>query len=88
LVHPTQVKQSKKVDLNSQVGALIRKLREAKGLSQEDLADQADLDRTYISGVERCKRNLTIKTLSKIIPLICDSESDFFRHLAKELADA
>lgn len=82
------MKHSKKTDLNSKIGTLIRRLREAKDLSQEDLADLAELDRTYISGIERCKRNLTIKTLSKILPFICENESDFFRHLAKDLADA
>lgn len=73
--------------LNQKVGFLIRQLREAKGISQEDLADLAGLDRTYISGIERFKRNITIRTLSKIIPFIAESEDDFFRKLVKVLGN-
>ncbi len=36
-------------------GQRIRKIRENAGLSQEVLADKAELDRTYVSGVERGK---------------------------------
>jgi len=36
-------------------------------VSQEELAFRAELDRTYVSGVERQKRNPTIKSLSRII---------------------
>ena len=36
-------------------------------MSQEKLADNSELDRTYISGVERLARNLTINSLEKII---------------------
>ena len=44
----------------------IRKRREAGGLSQEELADCAELHRTYISLVERVKRNLTVHALDRI----------------------
>jgi transcriptional regulator with XRE-family HTH domain len=40
--------------------------RKAAGLSQEELAHEADLDRTYISQVERKQRNLTISVLARI----------------------
>ncbi len=39
---------------------LIRCIRLEKSMSQEDLADLAGLDRTYISGIERGVRNITI----------------------------
>ena len=41
-------------------GLNVRRRREAAGLSQEALAEKADLDRTYISGIERGTRNPTI----------------------------
>jgi transcriptional regulator with XRE-family HTH domain len=41
-------------------GENVRGLREALGLSQEKLGERADLDRTYISGVERGVRNLSM----------------------------
>jgi transcriptional regulator with XRE-family HTH domain len=44
----------------------VRGARKAAGLSQEELAHQADVDRTYISQVERQQRNLTISVLSRI----------------------
>lgn len=39
-------------------GQRVRQLRQAQGLSQEDLADKAGIHRTYISDVERGARNL------------------------------
>ncbi len=49
-----------------QLGKNIRILRDKKGISQEELAHEADLDRTYIGGVERGERNLTVLSLMKI----------------------
>lgn len=46
---------------------LIRRIRIEKSLSQEDLAELANLDRTYISGIERGVRNITINSLEKIL---------------------
>lgn len=54
------------VDLASQFGRAIRKHREGIRLSQEDLAERAGLDRTYISGVERGIRNPTLKIMQRI----------------------
>lgn len=47
-------------------GENIRAKREAKALSQEKLAELADLDRTYISGVERGVRNPSILSAVRI----------------------
>lgn len=46
---------------------VIKRKRLQKGLSQENLAFSSGLDRTYISGVERGVRNLTINSLDAII---------------------
>jgi len=44
----------------------LRQQRLAKGLSQEELANLCELHRTYIGGVERAERNITLSTLEKI----------------------
>ena len=44
----------------------VRALRKAAELSQEELAHEAGVDRTYISQVERRRRNVTIVVLAKI----------------------
>ena len=48
------------------VAETVRRARKAAGLSQEELASEAGLDRTYISQVERGKRNVTIVVLARI----------------------
>lgn len=47
-------------------GQRVREARLRGGISQEELADRAGLDRTYISGVERGLRNLSLSTLCRI----------------------
>lgn len=54
------------VDISNYVGPAIRALREQTGLSQEDLAGRAELDRTYVSGIERGRRNPSVKSLQRI----------------------
>ena len=56
----------------------IRKLREAKGLSQEALADIAGLHRTYISSVERGEKNFTVDTLERLAGALSVDIRDFF----------
>lgn len=53
-------------DVKKRVGQNVRRLREEAGLSQEKLALEADLDRTYVSGVERGVRNPTVTVLARI----------------------
>ena len=52
--------------LRSAFGQTVRAARRKRGLSQEYLAELADLDRTYVSGVERGTRNPALSTLEKI----------------------
>jgi transcriptional regulator with XRE-family HTH domain len=47
-------------------GKRVKKLRNQKGLSQEKLADRASLHWTYISGIERGLRNISLKNIFKI----------------------
>jgi transcriptional regulator with XRE-family HTH domain len=47
-------------------GRRVREKRTALGLSQEAFADQCKLDRTYISGIERGKRNVALRNIEAI----------------------
>jgi transcriptional regulator with XRE-family HTH domain len=48
------------------VGANIRRLRKAKGLTQEDLAHEAGMAMRYVAGVERGEENPSLRFLVKI----------------------
>ena len=48
------------------LGKNIKQLREAKGLSQEGLADISGLHRTYIGGIERGERNVSIINIARL----------------------
>lgn len=47
-------------------GASVQKLRYGLGISQEELAERADLHRTYIADIERGARNPTLLTIKKL----------------------
>lgn len=53
-------------DYRKIVGRNVRCLREQLGISQEELGFRSDLDRTYVSGVERGVRNPTVMVLARL----------------------
>jgi transcriptional regulator with XRE-family HTH domain len=53
-------------DLQRFIGRNLRAYRKARGLSQEAFADVLGFHRTYMGGVERGERNLTLKSLERI----------------------
>lgn len=53
-------------DLQRTVGHNLRAHRQAHGLSQEAFADILGVHRTYMGGVERGERNLTLKSVERI----------------------
>ncbi len=66
------------MDIQQIFGLRLRELRLEKGLSQEALGLKAELDRTYITSVEKGKRNVSIQAIQKIIKALDISFSDFF----------
>lgn len=54
------------MDWRAIVGGNIRKLREARGLTQEKLAVDAEIDLTYLGGIERGLRNPSLMVLVRI----------------------
>ena len=57
-------------------GTNVRALREKRELSQEELAEIADLDRTYVGGLERGKRNATLGSILRIAKALKTSVAD------------
>lgn len=66
------------MNLQEQFGKRVRELRQEKGLSQEALALKAELDRTYMTGIENGKRNVSIQNIGKVIAALEISIQDFF----------
>lgn len=62
----------------SKFGKKVRELRKKKGLSQEKLAFEADLHRTYIGMIERAEKNITLINIEKIAIALDVSISELF----------
>lgn len=60
------------------LGMRVRELREALTLSQEAFAHKAGLDRTYVSGVERGRRNPTLDVLYRLADALEVDVRDLF----------
>jgi transcriptional regulator with XRE-family HTH domain len=54
------------VDICTRLGQNLRRLRQEQGWSQEDYADRAGIHRTYVSDIERGRRNPTITIVEKL----------------------
>ncbi|MFH1216878.1 MAG: helix-turn-helix transcriptional regulator [Pseudomonadota bacterium] len=69
----------KNSSIETLIPSLIRRIRLEKKFSQEDLANLAGLDRTYISGIERGVRNVTLKSLTTILSAL-EIDAEKFAH--------
>jgi transcriptional regulator with XRE-family HTH domain len=56
--------------LQRTVGTNLRRLRTERGLSQEAFADVLGFHRTYVGGVERGERNLTLRTVERLADIL------------------
>ena len=62
-------------------GKTLREHREAKGYSQEELAERADLHRNYVGSVERGERNVALENIVKLAKALSLPSRDLFKGL-------
>jgi transcriptional regulator with XRE-family HTH domain len=65
----------------------LRKNRQAKGLSQEELAHRAEIDRTYISALERCVYAAGIDVVDRLARVLDMEAADLLRRPAPLIKD-
>ncbi|MGJ1404483.1 helix-turn-helix domain-containing protein [Sphingobacterium siyangense] len=68
------------MDIKEKIGKHLKKLRTNKGLTQEKLSYESEVDKTYISEVENGKRNISVVNLEKLITTMGSTVRDFFNH--------
>jgi len=66
------------MDIKKKVGLRVKQLRKDAGLSQEALANLAEIDRTYVPSIEKGERNISIEIAEKIAIAFKISLSEFF----------
>ena len=66
------------MDIKVAYGEKVKAIRKNQNVSQEKLAELADLDRTYISDIENGKRNVSIETVFKIAKALNTPMISFF----------
>ena len=78
-------KQRKATALKRSFGQRVRSLRNAAGMSQMDLGERSGLDHTYVGGVERGERNLSIEAIGKLAQGLDMEISELFRFSSRQL---
>ena len=71
-------------DIRVRFGNAIRKRRIELHLSQEDFAEQAGLHRTYISDLERGRRNISLENIEKLAKALRLSMSDLMKRVSDQ----
>lgn len=66
------------MNIKEKFGIKVKQLREQKGHSIEYLANISNVDRTYISDIEKGKRNVSIEIIEKIIIALDTDLANFF----------
>ena len=66
-------------DIRVRFGQRLRELRQARGLSQEELAFRAGLHRTYVSSTERGQRNVALVNIERLATALEVEIADLFR---------
>jgi transcriptional regulator with XRE-family HTH domain len=71
------------MDIREVFARNLRRYRQTKGLSQEALAHEAGIDRTYISALERSQYSASISTVDKLATILGVEAADLLKRPAK-----
>lgn len=66
------------------LGNNIRDLRKSQNMSQEELAFKAEIDRSYVGGIERGERNVSFLTLVKLAKCLNCKITDFTKDIPND----
>ncbi len=66
------------MDLKEKIGFRITELRKAKKLSQQKFANEADIERSFFTHIEKGRKNISVGTLEKVTNALSISLKDFF----------
>ena len=66
--------------MNELIGKRIAQLRKRNDISQQKFAHEADIERSYLTHVEKGRKNISVNTLDKIIEALGVSVNEFFNH--------
>jgi len=72
------------LEIKKAFGEAVREIRISQGKSQEQLAFDSNLDRTYISGVERGIRNISVVNIQKLAEAFDMSLTELFERIEKQ----
>lgn len=74
-----------KQDLKQAFGKVLREVRESRGMSQQELADYSEIDRTYLSNLERGLNNPTLNVIFKLAEILKMKPGEFVDKVEKEM---
>lgn len=66
------------MDVKEKIGQRITQLRKAKKLSQQKFSYEADIERTFLTHIEKGRKNISVGTLERILTALEISFKDFF----------
>ena len=78
--------KTKHPKLQNAFGQAVRAARKVLDISQEELADACELDRTYVGGIERGERNPSLVNIWRLAAALEISTSELFAVVEKEFA--